>query len=68
MGASSGEFANVAEVLHAAMDALREELRQKACDAACLHAAEEREPSGIAEGNPFEQIRQELGLRSRKAA
>lgn len=65
---ASGEFTNVTEVLHAAIDALREELRQKAYDAACLRAAEEGEASGIAEGDPFELIRQELGLRSRKTA
>ena len=65
---SSGEFTNVTEVLHAAMDALREALRQKAYDEACLRAAEEGEASGIAEGNPFDQIRQELGLRPRKTA
>ncbi|MES2391779.1 MAG: hypothetical protein V4555_09065 [Acidobacteriota bacterium] len=63
---ASGEFANKQQVLQAAMDAFRRQRTdQAAYDEACVRAAEEGEASGLADGDIFEQVRAELGLKSR---
>lgn len=65
---ASGKYASKLEVMEAAMRALSEQERQQAYDEACLRAAQEGEASGLAEGDIFEKVRAELGLRSRSAA
>jgi Arc/MetJ-type ribon-helix-helix transcriptional regulator len=62
---ASGKFANTNEVVHAAIDALHKQLDEQAYDEACIRAAEEGEASGLAEGDIFETVRAELGLKSR---
>jgi antitoxin ParD1/3/4 len=63
---ASGRYANAAEVLHAAMDALRRaEVDEEAYNQACVRAAEEGEASGLAEGDIFERVRAKYGLKSR---
>jgi putative addiction module CopG family antidote len=60
---ASGRYADTAEVLRAAMDALRRaEVDDEAYNEACVRAAEEGEASGIAEGNVMARLREEFGL------
>jgi antitoxin ParD1/3/4 len=60
---ASGRYANAAEVLHAAMEALlRAEVDEEAYNQACVRAAEEGEASGIAEGDVMARLREEFGL------
>jgi putative addiction module CopG family antidote len=60
---ASGRYANAAEVLHAAMEALlRAEVDEEAYNQACVRAAEEGEASGIAEGDVMARLRKEFGL------
>ena len=60
---ASGHYANTAEVLHAAMNALlRAESDEEAYNQACVRAAEEGEASGIAEGDVMARLRAEFGL------
>jgi Arc/MetJ-type ribon-helix-helix transcriptional regulator len=58
---ASGKFSTASEVVHAAMDALRQRLADEAYDLACIKAAEEGEASGLFEGDPFERIREKYG-------
>lgn len=58
-----GLYGNAADVLHAAMDALRREMRTEEQENAILEKlAEEGEASGIAEGDVIGRICDELGL------
>jgi len=60
---ASGRYANAAEVLHAAMDALlRAEVDEEAYNQACVRAAEEGEASGIAEGDVIARLRAKHGF------
>jgi putative addiction module CopG family antidote len=60
---ASGRYANAAEVLHAAMDALlRAEADEHAYNQACVQAAEEGEASGIAEGDVIARLRAKHGF------
>jgi len=60
----SGRYANTAEVLHAAMDALRRAtLTQDEEDAVLEILAEEGEASGEAEGDVIGRICEKHGLR-----
>jgi Arc/MetJ-type ribon-helix-helix transcriptional regulator len=60
---ASGRYANAAEVLHAAMDALlRAEVDEQAYNEACVRAAEEGEASGIAEGDVIARLRAKHGF------
>ena len=60
----SGRYANTAEVLHAAMDALRRETLTEEQENLILEAlAEEGEASGIAEGDVIGRICEEHRLR-----
>jgi len=56
---SSREYADITEVLHAALAALRRE--KQAEDRICTALAEEGEASGLAEGDIFETIRLKYG-------
>jgi putative addiction module CopG family antidote len=58
----TGKFANASEVLHAAMDALRQQLDDLPYDEACERAAEEGEASGIAEGDVMARLRAKHGF------
>jgi Arc/MetJ-type ribon-helix-helix transcriptional regulator len=61
---ATGEFPDTAEVLHAAINALRSQREQRAYDEACIRAAEEGEASGLAEGDIFATVRAKYGLKS----
>jgi Arc/MetJ-type ribon-helix-helix transcriptional regulator len=65
---ASGKFASATEVVHAAMDALHQQLDQQAYDEACVRAAEQGEASGLAEGDIFENVRAKYGWKSRFSA
>jgi Arc/MetJ-type ribon-helix-helix transcriptional regulator len=60
---SSREYADITEVLHAALAALRRE--KNAEDRICEALAEEGEASGLYEGDPFERIRARYGWKTR---
>jgi putative addiction module CopG family antidote len=63
---ASGRFANTAEVLQAALDALRrEECDDEAKRAYLEQALEDGEASGVFEGDPFESLRIEMGWESK---
>jgi antitoxin ParD1/3/4 len=65
----SGRYANEAEVLRAAMTALRrEECDDAAKEAFLIEAIEEGEASGIAEGDVFARVRERAGLPQRVRA
>ena len=60
---ASGRYANSAEVLHAAMNALlHAERDEEAYNQACVRAAEEGEASGIAEGDVMARLRAKHGF------
>jgi antitoxin ParD1/3/4 len=60
---SSGEYENASEVVRAALRALREHRELHQARLAAIRAGlEHGERSGIAEGDPFERVRHELGL------
>jgi len=60
---ASGRYANTADVVHAAMDALRlSEAGEEAINDALLALAEEGEASGDAEGDIFATILAKYGL------
>ncbi|HZQ45227.1 MAG TPA: type II toxin-antitoxin system ParD family antitoxin [Acidobacteriaceae bacterium] len=59
-----GRYENTAEVLHAAMDALRREMLTEEQENAILQKlAEEGEASGIAEGDVIGRICEKYGLK-----
>jgi putative addiction module CopG family antidote len=59
---SSGRYANIGEVMRAALDALmREECSEEAKAAYLEQALEEAEASGVFEGDAFASVRRELG-------
>jgi len=59
---AGGAFKSRGDVLHAAMGALKEQMRQKTYDEACIKAAEEGEASGLAEGDVIARLREQFGL------
>ena len=60
---ASGRYANSAEVLHAAMNALlHAERDEEAYNQTCVQAAEEGEASGIAEGDVMARLRAKHGF------
>jgi putative addiction module CopG family antidote len=62
----TGRYANEAEVLRAAMTALRlEECEVAAKEAFLIEAIDEGEASGIAEGDVFARVRERAGLPQR---
>jgi antitoxin ParD1/3/4 len=63
----SGRYENASEVVRAALRALeREEQEYEARIAAVRAAIDEGDASGIAEGRPFERVRQALNVSARK--
>ena len=63
----SGRYENASEVVRAALRTLeREELQYEAKLAALRTAIDEGDRSGVAEGNPFDRVRQALKLRGKK--
>lgn len=63
----SGRYENASEVVRAALRTLeREEQRFEAKLVALRVAVEDGDASGIAEGNPFEQVRKTLKLSKNK--
>ncbi|WP_213804570.1 type II toxin-antitoxin system ParD family antitoxin [Granulicella sp. dw_53] len=65
----SGRYENASEVVRAGLRGLeREEKEYDAKMAALTRAIEEGDASGIAEGDVFEDILQELGLNSERIA